>query len=207
MSKWAAWTPVIAVLVGVGIVALMMKTCYEDIQDTITVVNTDTLYVSDTLIQTVIERGKGEVSFIERFTEREVLPDTVYIGMPADSGANWDAVPLDFGTTEVLKQGRSLRVSRLSLLERRAEVLHFSLSAEDSDYRLAPSDSTPRLRETRKLTLLAIEGQISGVYGSSGGLVIVQGPVSVGSRHVRAMPAVVADKNGLSYGGSLNFRF
>lgn len=169
----------------------------------------DTVFVSDTLVQTITRRGNEveKTRLVDRIVTREIPADTVYV-----SQTDTVLVELpEYAIQEVDKEGRRLQVDVLSRNGKEGQRLVYTLPSDDSDFTLRSGNRPAILRADRRFDLFQFElsGEVTGginvVTNTPTVIGQVRGPVSIGGKAIRVLPSVTTINTNVIVGGTLEF--
>lgn len=185
------------------------------IDEVVTPARPDTVFVGDTLVETIIKHSKGEVRVVDRILTREQAPDTVYVSAPPMAQGPYSRLPR-YSMQCVETEGRTLTAE---VLDRDSlgggQRLVYTLAKEGTDYSLCSGDEPARLRVERTLgpiqfgAKVTILGGVGIVSGSSDPVVLttLQGPVRFRSRHFEATPVLIAGGSDSSLRAGVAFSY
>lgn len=184
------------------------------IDEVVTPARPDTVFVGDTLVETIIKHSKGEVHFVDRLLTGEQAPDTVYVSPPSVAPSPYTRLPR-YSVQQVEKDGRTLTVEVLDRDSLGGQRLVYTLPREGSDYTLQSGTDPAKLRVERTLgpiqfgAKVTILGGVGIVSGSSDPVVLttLQGPVRFRSRHFEATPVLIAGGSDSSLRAGVAFSY
>lgn len=179
-----------------------------EIEAVVSPAKTDTVYMPSTIVEAVITDAKNppKLSIGERISTKEVQPDTVYIAK-TDTTYAPEQLP-DYGIQRIDKEDKELRVTALARDGSEVQVHVLTLPNESSNYSLTSGEKAVTLRVDRRLDLVSLEAEVSGVIGTGGPTLLVSGPVSLNvTSNLNVSPAVMLDSDGMSVGVSVKLKF
>lgn len=165
---------------------------------------------------------------VERLGTTELTPDSVYVSgpvppvgiedggdTPGDTPRRVPSVALElpeWGIQEVEKEGPKLTISALNRRTGGAERKVYTLGARDSDFTIRSGNVSASVREDRELRFINFRlsgtayAGLNAATGEPRALILVKGPISVGTERIRLHPTVVGSVGeGASVGVSADF--